>query len=100
MIKSYEGQTVSNAMIDAIVAQEIQRQKTAREAELEAEVKSLQMELDLRKTRDTAIYTRFIDDADRDYAYVDEHSMISDIYWAVIGWIVLAFAALFDAVGV
>lgn len=93
MIKSYEGQTVGSAMIDAIVAQEIRRQKTVREAELEAEVNTLRRELEIRKRQDAEIYTQFVDEP------VD-HSVISDIYWALVGWVVLIFAALSDALRV
>lgn len=52
MIKAYEGQTVHNAMIDAIVKQEIERQNNARVAALEAENARLRDELALRRQSD------------------------------------------------
>ena len=79
MIKSYDGQTVRSAMIDAIVAQEMERRTDERVAALEAEVERLTTELELRKSREGRIYTWF--------------------GWALAGYAVLAFGALFDALG-
>lgn len=100
MIKSYEGQTVHNAMIDAIVAQEMKRQTNERVAELEAEVERLTTELELRKAREGRIYTRFIEDARRDYPEPVRGTRLGNIGWALAGYVVLGFGALFDALGI
>lgn len=99
MLTAYDTQKVGNALIQAVVADEIKRQKTEREAELEAEVKRLNMELDLRKQRDQRIYTRFIDEADKYYCEDEHHNLITDILWTLYAWLILAFGALFDALG-
>lgn len=99
MLKAYETQKVGNALIQAVVAEEIKRQKTAREAELEAQVKQLSMELELRKQRDRKTFTRFIDEANRYYRANERHNAITDILWTLYAWTILAFGALFDALG-
>lgn len=99
MLTAYDTQKVGNALIQAVVADEIKRQKTEREAELEAEVKRLNMELDLRKQRDQRIYTRFIDEAERNYSDEERHGILTDILWTLYAWLILAFGALFDALG-
>lgn len=96
MITSYETQAVSNAMIQEIVAQEIRRQKSARERALEREVNDLQMQLDIRRYRDATIYPKYVDVTDRLYR-APEHSWISDAWWALVGWTCLIFGALYDA---
>lgn len=100
MIKSYDGQTVSSAMIDAIVAQEMERQTDGRVAELEAEVTRLNAELEMRKAHDGRLYTRFIASVNRDYPEPARGTRLGDIGWALAGYVVLAFGALFDALGV
>ena len=99
MIKSYEGQTVRSAMIDAIVAQEMQRQRSEREAALEAENARLREELALRRMHDGRIYTRFIEDARRDYPEPERGTLAGKIAWALLGWIVLGFTSLFEGLG-
>lgn len=99
MIKSYDGQIVHNAMVDAIVQQEMQRQRSEREAALEAENARLREELALRRMHDGRIYTRFIEDARRDYPEPERGTRLGDIGWALAGYVVLAFGALFDALG-
>lgn len=96
MIKAYDGQVVHNAMIDAIVAQELSRQHTAREAEMQREIDALRMELDLRKRKDAHIYTRFITAAERDYPAPREGTVIGKALWAVVGWLVLGAHWLVD----
>lgn len=100
MIKSYDTQTVSSAMIDAIVAQEMERQTDGRVAELEAEVSRLRAELEMRKAHDGRLYTRFIESVARDYPEPKRGTRLGDIGWALAGYVVLAFGALFDALGV
>ena len=99
MIKSYDGQTVRSAMIDAIVAQEMERRTDERVAELEAEVERLTTELELRKSREGRIYTRFIEAVNRDYPEPVRGTKLGNIGWALAGYAVLAFGALFDALG-
>ena len=89
MIKAHEGQKVSNAMINALVAQEIQRQKTIRESELEAEVDTLRRELEIRKRQDAEIYALFVQEQ-------KEHSILKSVWWALVGWTVLGIGALVD----
>lgn len=101
MITSYDTQKVSNALIQAVVMDEIKKQKTAREEELEAENNRLKRELELRKQRDRRIYATFIDDADRYYAAEQQHHWgLNDILWTLYAWLILAFGALFDALGI
>ena len=100
LIKSYETQRVNNSMINALVKQEIERQNCARIAELEAEVARLREELELRKQKDRYVYTRFLEDAEQHYAEPDPGTRLGRIGWALIGWAVLAFGALFDGLGV
>lgn len=100
MIKAYEGQTVHNAMIDAIVRQEMERQNNARVAELEAENARLRDELALRRQKDAAVYTRFIRDAARDYPEPRRGTRLGDVLWALVGYVVLGFGALFERLGV
>ena len=52
MIKSYDTQTVGSAMINAIVAQEVKRQRDARVAALESENAELRRKLEIRKRRE------------------------------------------------
>lgn len=100
MITAHDTQTVGNHMIQAIVAQEIQRQKTAREVELEQQVKDLRMENDLLKRRSAAIYTDFIDRDNRWYdADAPRGGVVAAVWWTLVAWSVLAFGALFDALG-
>ena len=99
MIKSYDGQRVHNAMIDELVRQEIARQNVARIAELEAEVKRLEGEMELRKLHDERLYTRCIADAERDYPEPERETLLGKIGWALLGWVVLGFATLFDGLG-
>ena len=100
MIKAYEGQTVHNAMIDAIVKQEIERKNNARVAALEAENARLRDELALRRQKDAAVYTRFIEYAARDYPEPGPGTKLGDILWALVGYVVLGFGALFERLGV
>lgn len=100
MVVSYDTQRVGGEMINAIVAQEIKRQKTAREAELEQTVNDLQMQLDLRKQHDAKLYTRFVDDDRRRYSYEHNDGVLATIWWALVGWTVLAVGALIDLVRV
>lgn len=100
MIKSYDGQTVRSAMIDAIVAQEMERRTDERVAELEAEVARLTAELELRKAHDGRIYTRLIERARQDYPEPPRSTRPGAIGWALVGYIVLAFAALHEGVGI
>ena len=100
VIKAYDGQRVHSAMIDAIVAQEMQRQTDARVKELEAEVARLEAELEIRKQRDGRMFSRFIADAERDYPEPGRGTLVGKVGWALLGWLVLAFSALFDALGV
>lgn len=100
MIKSYEGQRVHNTMIDELVRQEMARQTDARVKELEAEVARLNAELEIRKQRDGRMFSRFIQDAERDYPEPGRGTLVGRIGWALLGWLVLAFSALFDALGV
>lgn len=90
MIKSHEGQSVGNAMINALVAQEIARQKTIREAELEAEINTLRRELEIRKREERAAYMRYYEPED--------DGILSAIWWALVGWVVLAVGALHDLI--
>lgn len=99
MIKAYDGQVVHNAMIDAIVAQEIQRQRSQREAEMQREIDALRMELELRKQKDGHIYTRFISDAEREYPAPSKGNIVTRAMWAVIGWAVLGVAWLNEVLG-
>ena len=95
MIKAYETQSVSNTKINALVAQELQRQKTMREAELEDRVMELEMELELRRQRDNTLYSRLLESSE----YHDsEHGVVSSIMWAIIGYLVLAFGWLGDVI--
>ena len=100
MIKAYESQTVHSAMIDAIVAQEIERQNSVRVAELEAENARLRAELELRRQKDGRIYSKLIESAERDYPVPARASFVGAVWWSVLGWVILAFGALFDALGV
>lgn len=100
LIKSYASQRVNNTMINALVKQEIARQNCARIAELEAENARLREELELRRQKDRYVYTRFMEDAEHNYAEPDRGSVLGRIGWALIGWAVLAFGALFDGLGV
>ena len=86
-------------MIDAIVAQEMQRQTDARVKELEAENKRLREELELRKLHDERLFTRCIADAERDYPEPERGTLLGKIGWALLGWVVLGFATLFDGLG-
>ena len=95
MIKAYDTQSVSNAMINALVAQELQRQKTMREAELENKVRDLEMELELRKQRDASIYSRLLESSEY---HAEEGGAVSSILWAIIGYLVLAFGWLGDVI--
>lgn len=100
MVKSYDGQRVHSAMIDAIVAQEMQRQTDARVKELEAEVERLEAELAMRKQRDGRMFSRFVEAVERDYPAPGRGTAIGRAFWALVGWLVLAFGALFDGLGV
>lgn len=100
MIKAYEGQKVSNAMVDALVAQELERQRRQWEAEQEREKELLRMELDMRRQRDAQVFTHFIEQARRDYPEPARGTLLGGIGWALVGWLVLAFGALFDRLGV
>lgn len=99
MIKAYESQCVHNAMIDALVAQEIRRQNCARIEELEKENARLREALELRRLKDRYVYTRFVEDAERNYPEPDRGSLLGRIGWGLYGMLVLAFGALFDRLG-
>ena len=100
MIKAYDGQTVRNAMIDALVAQELERQRSMRETELEGEIARLRDELAMRRQKDAYIYGRLVEDAREHYPDPERVTLIERAAWAVIGWVVLAFGALFERLGV
>lgn len=100
VISAYPGQKVHNAMIDALVKQEINRQNCARIEELEAEVARLKEELELRRQKDKYVYSRFVEDAERNYADQDKGSLLNRIIWALLGYGILAFGTLFDKLGV
>ena len=93
MIKSYDTQTVGSAMINAIVAQEVKRQRDARVAALESENAELRRKLEIRKRRE-----RQASKAAR--AIPAPRRPLSGVWWAVVGWTVLAAGAIKDRLGV
>lgn len=106
IVKSYETQSIKNSLIQALVAEELKKQKTKREKELEdkileqqALIDKLQMEHDMRKQRDKKTYRKFMDEADRYYFAEPSHNALAAVWWTMIGWLVLAFGSLFDALG-
>lgn len=97
MIKAYETQKVGNSMINAIVEQEIKRQKDIRDAELKAQNDRLRMHVQMQERRiDDLMQEKLA----RDYCQPERGNALGVIWWALVGWTVLAFGALFDALGV
>ena len=68
--------------------------------ELEAEVERLEAELAMCRQRDGRLYTRFVEAVERDYPAPGRGTAIGRAFWALVGWLVLAFGALFDGLGV
>lgn len=97
MIKSYDTQTVGSAMIDAIVAQRVRQEIEAQAAAAAAREKQLNAEKQALKRRLDGIMH---DNLTRGNARKTRGSILAAVWWALVGWTVLAFGALFDALGV
>ena len=68
MIKAYEGQRVHNSLVDALVAQEIERQQSAQLAEALAAGKRAQDENALMRKAYNEYWRERIEDADALYS--------------------------------
>lgn len=68
MIKAYDGQTVHNSMIDALVAQEIQRQRAIDDRTRAAAVAELERSAAMLRITSRKHWRRLIRQARRDYA--------------------------------
>lgn len=107
MIVSYEGQSVHNSIVDALVAQEVERQmavyrreEAARTVALLNEINRLHGMIDMREDRDRRTYAEKIADAELAYAIPRQSRLtgvLSACWWGLVGFTVEAFGALFDA---
>lgn len=93
MIKAYDTQTVGNAMINAIVAQEVRKQQ----ARLREENEWLKM---CRQYDQRRIDRLMRDRMERRYPTRARKSILSSILWALVGWTVLGFDSLIERLGV
>ena len=96
MIVTYEGQAVHNSLIDAIVAQEIRRQKDARLAEALAAKKQAEDESELMRRAYQELWQEKIDDANEKYQWNPDHGSAYRLMAGAAALVVLAFAALFE----
>lgn len=99
MIAAHEGQQVHNSLIDALVAQEIRRQNDARVAEALAGKKQAEDDAQLMRRAYIEFWTERIMDAHELYSRNPEPGRAARALLGAVGLVVLAFAALFDAVG-
>ena len=103
MIQAYAGQSVHNAMVDAIVAEELRRQQAARAAEetrkAEArsrEMRELRMRLAMSRAQNERLNAQLIEKTGRAYRQ-PERRPVRDALWGLYGLAVLAAAALAEA---
>lgn len=98
MIAAHEGQQVHNSLIDALVAQEMRRQRNAQLEAALAEKKGAEDEAELMRRAYRAYWKDRIVDARIEYGRNPEPSRAAE--YALIAWayVAMAFDALFRAV--
>ena len=106
MITSFETQTVHNSLLDALVAQEVERrvaeirmQEAARTVALLNEIDRLHGLLLMRQGHDARMYARAIADAERDYGQRPHRKLtrrLGDVWWGAVGLLVEGFGEIID----
>lgn len=99
LIAAHEGQEIHSSWIDAIVAQEIRRQNDARVAEAQAARKQAEDDAQLMRRAYSEFWNERIADANELYSRNPEPGRTARALLGAFGLVVLAFAALFEAVG-
>lgn len=99
IIAAHEGQQVHNSLIDALVAQEMRRQRSAQLEAALAGKKGAEDEAQLMRRAYRAYWKEKIVDARIEYGRNPEPSRAAE--YALIAWacVAMAFDALFRAVG-
>lgn len=92
MIAAHEGQEIHSSWIDAIVAQEIQRQNDARVAEAQAARKAAEDDAQLMRRAYSKFWTERIADANVRYSHNPAHGRAAMVMAGVIGLVVLVIA--------
>lgn len=106
MVRAYEAQSVHNSFIDALVTQEIQRQKEARakeEAERERETTRIIADLEARlyfagKCNERLISNQ-IETARHNYELPKKPGLFRSVALVVAGYVALAFSWLNNTLG-
>lgn len=111
LVTSYPTQGIVNHEVQALVRQELDRQRaeeavreSRRIARLRRQVKSLETQAELRQGRDARYYREKIAEARRNYPAPQRGSRametVADILWGLYGLVILGLCAINDAVGV
>lgn len=99
LIAAHEGQEVHNNLIDALVAQEIRRQKDVQLAEALEAKKKAEDEAELMRRAYSEYWQGQIDDSDVLYSRNHKPGKVATV--ALVTWalVAMAFKALTDALG-
>ena len=100
MIKAYEGQIVHNSMIDALVAQEIERRETSQLDEARAALAAAEKDRDLMRRVYNAYWLDEIVDARMAYGENRRPGPVARAGLIALAYVALAWERLTRALGI